>query len=43
MVFIFFHPDDRVPNVDEVLEQKPFRDVVCTDLEGFHPVRVTRA
>ena len=38
LVLVFFHPDTRVPSVEELLEQPLFQTVKCPELAryGFH-------
>jgi PX domain-containing protein kinase-like protein len=38
-VFIFFHPDDRIPTLEEVMNQDHvlFKGITCHELAGFHP------
>lgn len=38
LVIIFFHPDNRVPTLEEVFEQSLFKSVKCPDMNNYLPV-----
>jgi hypothetical protein len=37
LVLVFFHPDSRVPSVEELLEQPLFQSVKCAELARYLP------